>query len=581
MNLSAILPRALEKQQAGHVPDTCTLLLSLIMSIHLDRPIARKIGWRGVKPAGETAMTCRVAGSSCVYGLKFAGEEFTQPNLIAGSFDIYIFPPADSPQLDNFPLAALNMAMHPLYPDWVRNFEQHIELLEPFIAGSLRISAPLSGDALSLLLDSWTRLRIISLAGVPATERDWLIKPGEAEADYPAFHLLLPLFATLTQTASAIFKTTPEILLSIQKTPGLAISAAQIQENPGAHLYKALLDSRFLSAGSDPFPQAKQAARLNPQIIERHIPQDPRGERPLLHILTGFLGAGKTTFLKQWLEFLHGRERYTGVIQNEFGPVDLDSALLAGDTVVEALDDGCVCCSLADSLRPGLGRMLEQMPAHQFILETTGVANPANIKAELKNLEDLVAPGLVICVVDSAELISDGVPKIGVAADQIRFSDVIVLNKLDLISPAEDEKNKLQELISQLAKANPDAVILNADQGRISFAILDNLLASNSASTGKRAFLTHFEEGYEKMGLKTTRPLIAGEVEKLLAACGNIARAKGVIELEDIGPAIIQYAGGNLEILAAPGMEPSGLSIIGKNLAFPDSFPCKIREETS
>lgn len=103
-------------------------------------------------------------------------------------------------------------------------------------------------------------------------------------------------------------------------------------------------------------------------------------------MLTGFLGAGKTTFLRRWLDFLHGRERYTGVIQNEFGKVALDAALMKGDTVVEALDEGCVCCSLADSLRPGLERIIAAMPAEQFVLETTGLANPANVMEALNGL---------------------------------------------------------------------------------------------------------------------------------------------------------------------------------------------------
>lgn len=551
------------------------------MAAHLDRAIARKLGWRGVKPAGEMAMTCRVAGSPNVFALNFAGEQFIQPDILAGHFNIHVFPPADSPLLDNFPLAALNLALNPLYPEWLRNFEHHADLLKPFTAGSLILSAPLSGNALSFQIDSWSRLKILSPEGV-AVDGKWLIKPGEADADYPAFHLLLPLFATLTSTASEIFATSPEILLAISNTTGLAVSAGHIQNYPKAHLYKAVIEARFLSAQFDPFPSLNKPRKLTPEFLERQIPATVQGNRPLLHILTGFLGAGKTTFLKQWLEFLHGRERYTGVIQNEFGPVDLDSALLAGDTIVEALDDGCVCCSLADSLRPGLARMLAEMPAHQFILETTGVANPANIKAELKNLSDLAVPGLVICVVDTAQLVKNGIPKSGVCADQLRFSDVIILNKLDLLPNPESENEIIQALKAKIKKINPDAIVIAAEQGGIPFALLDNIIASGSDSRFIQAgtFLTHLDEGYEKMGLAPTKPLKAQEVEKLLKACGgDIARAKGVIELEEVGTAIIQFAGGQLEITEAPGMEPSGLSIIGRNLIFPESFPCKIREE--
>lgn len=579
MNLSQILPRPLEKQQPGQIPDICTLLLSLVMTAHLDRAIARKLGWRGVKPNGETALTCRVAGSANIFGINFAEERFIQPNLLEAHFNIHIFPPAESPLLDNFPLAALNLALSPQYPDWIRNFEHHAKMLEPFIAGSLILSAPLSGDALSLQIDSWARLKTISPQGV-AADPDWLIKPGEADADYPAFHLLLPLFSTLSFTAADIFNTPPEISFSTTMSPGLSISDGRLVPDLNGHLYKTVIESRFLSDNSAPFSSSTTQKLLKPGILQRYLPAAPQGERPLLHIVTGFLGAGKTTFLKQWLEFLHGRERYTGVIQNEFGPVDLDTALLAGDTIVEALDDGCVCCSLADSLRPGLARILGEMPAHQFILETTGVANPANIKAELKNLADLVTPGLVICVVDASDLVANGIPKSGICADQLQYADVIALNKLDLLEGSLSEKKALQKLSAEISKINPGAIILAANQGAIPFAMLDNIKASSTAARfiEKGVFLTHLDDGYEKMGLTLTIPLKLSDVEKMLAACGGkVSRAKGIIETEE-GTAIIQYAGGQLEIIKAPDMDPTGLSIIGKNLVFPDGFPCKIRE---
>ena len=60
-----------------------------------------------------------------------------------------------------------------------------------------------------------------------------------------------------------------------------------------------------------------------------------------------------------------------------------------------------MCCSLADSLRPGLLRLIGDMPAEQFILETTGLANPANVMEALSELRDIVQPGLVITVADA------------------------------------------------------------------------------------------------------------------------------------------------------------------------------------
>ena len=144
-----------------------------------------------------------------------------------------------------------------------------------------------------------------------------------------------------------------------------------------------------------------------------HPGEEERLARPIVHVLSGFLGAGKTTFLREWLEFLHGRERFTGVIQNEFGEVDLDSLVLKGTTRIEAIDEGCVCCTLADSLRPGLERLMAATPAEQFVIETTG-NTPENyyigsLELDGKPLQSVQLP--------FAEVVGGGTLRVNLAAE--------------------------------------------------------------------------------------------------------------------------------------------------------------------
>ena len=75
-----------------------------------------------------------------------------------------------------------------------------------------------------------------------------------------------------------------------------------------------------------------------------------------IQIVSGFLGAGKTTFLKQYLPTLAGR---TVVIENEFGDVGLDGDLIGGDVPVMELFSGCMCCSLAMDFRKAMRRVRE------------------------------------------------------------------------------------------------------------------------------------------------------------------------------------------------------------------------------
>ncbi len=228
---------------------------------------------------------------------------------------------------------------------------------------------------------------------------------------------------------------------------------------------RSRLDGCGAASQDVPVPPDGGPARPEPETRRplarlplRHRPRPEESGLPVLHVLTGFLGAGKTTFLRRWLDFLHGRERYTGVIQNEFGEIGLDAALMRGDTQVEALDEGCVCCSLADSLRPGLLRLVESMPAEQFILETTGLANPANVMASLAELSDIVRPGLVITVVDALDLTRAGDAGLrGVRRAQAERADVLVVNKADAVEPA-----ALEALMERLRALNGQALLLPA-----------------------------------------------------------------------------------------------------------------------
>ena len=302
----------------------------------------------------------------------------------------------------------------------------------------------------------------------------------------------------------------------------------------------------------------------------------------MLHILTGFLGSGKTTFLRQWLDFLHGRERYTGVIQNEFGEIGLDAALLRGETQVEALDEGCVCCSLADSLRPGLLRLIGDMPAEQFILETTGLANPANVMDALSELRDIVQPGLVITVADALDLCRSEGDIAGIRRAQAARADVIVLNKADTVEPA-----ALEALAERLRALNRQALILPARHGAIAFAELDAFYADWADRRGTPLpshrpalprfgeTVTHADEGFVSAALRLSAPLDEAALLALLDSAGpGLCRAKGVVDLRLDGgvtvPATVQYAAGRLGFEPAPegvhrhGYFPAGSAVFVK-----------------
>src|SRR5215470_15097125 len=159
---------------------------------------------------------------------------------------------------------------------------------------------------------------------------------------------------------------------------------------------------------------------------------------PPLLILTGFLGAGKTTTLNRVLGRQHHRK--IGVIVNELGRIDIDSRLIksrAGD--VMELAGGCVCheVRVQSELWAAIDEVVRRSGAELVVLETTGIAEPWSILDGLENLPRGEAPAHaagVVCVVD-AESGGRQLERHEEARAQVEAADRILLTKLDLAAP--------------------------------------------------------------------------------------------------------------------------------------------------
>jgi G3E family GTPase len=156
-------------------------------------------------------------------------------------------------------------------------------------------------------------------------------------------------------------------------------------------------------------------------------------------VLTGYLGAGKTTLLNRILTEDHGR-RYAVVI-NEFGELGVDNDLVVdADEEVFEMNNGCICCTVrGDLIRIFAGLMKRAKKFDGIIIETTGLANPAPVAQTFFVDEGVRAKArldAIITVVD-AKNFRARLEDSSEAAAQVAFADVIVLNKLDLVSAEE------------------------------------------------------------------------------------------------------------------------------------------------
>jgi G3E family GTPase len=188
-------------------------------------------------------------------------------------------------------------------------------------------------------------------------------------------------------------------------------------------------------------------------------------------VLTGYLGSGKTTLLNRILSEDHGKKY--AVIVNEFGEIGIDNDLIVeSDEEIYEMNNGCVCCTVrGDLVRVVQGLLKRKGRFDGILVETTGLADPAPVAQTFFMDDDVRAKAqldAVVGLVDAKHfpLRLKDAPE---AEDQIAFADVVILNKVDLVSAEELEKVR-----ATVRKINPHAVIHTAERSQIALAeVLD------------------------------------------------------------------------------------------------------------
>ncbi len=174
-------------------------------------------------------------------------------------------------------------------------------------------------------------------------------------------------------------------------------------------------------------------------------------------ILTGFLGAGKTTFLNYHIE--KNKEKRYAIIENEYGEQGIDNDLIIQpDETIVTLNNGCLCCTLNENLYDILNELHDRRSEFdEVIIEATGVADPTGL-AQPFIVHPLIRKHFplisIICLVD-AELVLDQLSETEEAKQQIAYSDILLITKTDLVSA-----DHVSYVTTQLRKMNPLASIV-------------------------------------------------------------------------------------------------------------------------
>ncbi|MCB1147115.1 MAG: zinc metallochaperone GTPase ZigA [Leptospiraceae bacterium] len=217
-------------------------------------------------------------------------------------------------------------------------------------------------------------------------------------------------------------------------------------------------------------------------------------------VLSGFLGAGKTTLLNHILNNREGKK--IAVIVNDMSEVNIDADLVKNggfarseESLVE-MSNGCICCTLREDLLVEVGKLANEKKFDYLVIESTGISEPLPVAETFtftdengKSLSDIARLDTMVTVVDAFNfpenfrtaktlleagqaLAEDDYRDIAqLLTDQVEFADIIILNKVDLVS-----REAVTELKSVLKTLNPRAEIIESEKSKVE---LDQILNRN------------------------------------------------------------------------------------------------------
>ncbi len=283
-------------------------------------------------------------------------------------------------------------------------------------------------------------------------------------------------------------------------------------------------------------------------------------------LVTGFLGAGKTTLINHLLTHAGGR-RLAAVV-NDFGAVNIDAALVAENADgVMSLANGCICCSLqGDLLRTLSGLLRRDPPPEGIIIETSGVSDPAEVVRTL--LDPVVwreAPlETVIAVADAAALAGDpALLEDTLCRSQVASADIVALNKADLV-----DAEGLTRARSALAGIKAERVIFPVSAGalapELAFAGTGHQPVAPDPRAAERArFAT---PRFESTTFESRDPLSLPAFQQAMTRLApHLVRAKGFVSFaEHPGrPMLFQLVGDRATLGPAPaGAEPGATRLV-------------------
>ena len=319
-------------------------------------------------------------------------------------------------------------------------------------------------------------------------------------------------------------------------------------------------------------------------------------------ILPGFLGSGKTTLINRFIKY--NPDIRFGLIINEFGEVGIDGQILdsPSEEIME-ISNGCLCCVVRSDLVEAIAKMVNTDKVDYIIIETSGLAEPEPIMQTFMTLKTdgfntPIKMDSLITLVDSLNL-EKNILEYKVIGQQIELADVIVLNKVDGLSPV-----KIEELKLMVKAKNPyGSIVINDKHTPTNLFIETNTWNVNRLiDTDSQDHVDHHPHDHdhetctdsthdhshhhkhehnaiEEVVFSTDKALDPYKMDKWLQDSfpESVIRAKGILRLQSnngVSPFVFQMVGANKELIPfanyfvgqIPEVTKSSIVLIGKDL---------------
>ena len=284
-----------------------------------------------------------------------------------------------------------------------------------------------------------------------------------------------------------------------------------------------------------------------------------------LDIISGFLGAGKTTFVNKLLRYYMDSGLKPVCIVNEFGQTGLDRQIIEADgfSAVE-LEGGCVCCTLKDDVSTAIIQVIEAFSPTNIVFEPSGIFIFDNFFDIVKSeeLKNRCSIGSVVTVVDSVNFSFAKAMYGSFIYNQIKNSPAIALSKLE-----KSEHQEVESLICDIKNINPDAIVTSKawnEWKSVDFETLLNLGVSvDEHRANHHSFL-------KTVTINPTESFTRERFDEFVKRCisgkfGDICRAKGILNVD--GERILLNIA-MLDVTVTPfrGSNPQTLTLIGNRV---------------